>query len=100
MKLTRFLKLRRIFGRYEDAVQINPAVLRLLKLCGGMAFAAHLMGCLWFGVSSSDEAATWELFGCGEDDGKHCLAESSLAVQYIASIYWAFATYEVLMSAV
>ncbi|CAN0363824.1 unnamed protein product, partial [Laminaria digitata] len=41
-KIFRLLKMSKFFERYEDAMPMNPAVMRLTKLVVLMSFAAHL----------------------------------------------------------
>ena len=52
----RLLKLGSFFGKYEEMITINPAVIKLVKLFMAMTFVAHLKGCLFYGVANNADS--------------------------------------------
>jgi CRP-like cAMP-binding protein len=57
VKIARILKMSDFFEEYEDALAINPGVLRLLKLFVLMGFAAHICACIFYYTATSADFA-------------------------------------------
>lgn len=112
-KLFRLLKLGSFFGKYEDLITINPAVIKLVKLFLAMTFVAHLKGCLFYGVADVTDSNinSWpkeyfcpnipyhnpaERMANGNytaaNDLWLCFSEIDAGTRYIAALYWAFTT--------
>lgn len=93
IRLVRLLKLDQILGRYD--IDVNPTILDLVKQIFIMMFIAHLVGCLWYGVSSFKVGDGWINSYCVYDDDLNCTAliNSDLGTQYITSIYFSFTLY-------
>jgi CRP-like cAMP-binding protein len=112
-KLFRLLKLGSFFGKYEEMITINPAIIKLLKLFTGMWFVAHLEGCLFFAITdkSDSDAAGWaKTYFCeglkwhdaetranstlynAKNDMWLCFDSVDLETRYWAAVYWAFTT--------
>ncbi|CAM9385787.1 unnamed protein product, partial [Ectocarpus sp. 12 AP-2014] len=95
-KIFRLLKMSTFFERYQEAMPVNPAVIRLTKLVILMSFAAHLAACVWYAVGAHSITAgrsSWILEYC-INDGEYssCLDDQGLGARYVASVYWAFTT--------
>eukprot|EP00943_MAST-04B_sp_MAST-4B-sp1_P007846 g7846.t1 len=113
-KLFRLLKLGSFFGKYEEMITINPAVIKLVKLFMAMTFVAHLKGCLFYGVadvldtpirswpkeyfcpnipyhSPTIRAANGTNFTV-HNDLWMCFSAVGIETRYIAALYWAFTT--------
>eukprot|EP01038_Epipyxis_sp_PR26KG_P011631 gene11631-15580_t len=59
LKLGRILKLTSHLERIEDYLGLSPAVFSLLKLLTTVFFIAHILSCIWWGVSSILSPDPW-----------------------------------------
>ena len=113
-KLFRLLKLGSFFGKYEEMITINPAVIKLVKLFMAMTFVAHLKGCLFYGVANNADSPepSWSKDYFCKDLPYHnletrqkfpenftvandlwtCYSSIDIGTRYIAALYWAFTT--------
>jgi hypothetical protein len=96
LKLVRVLKLGKFLGKYEDMLQINPAIIRVLKLLVAMGVVAHFMACAFFGITNfyDTETVSWPEAYCepSGDPREVCASEVSPASQYLMTLYWSFTT--------
>ncbi len=95
VRLTKLLKLARMMRlskkKNDDDEDVNvflhPSVVSLLKMTGGLAFTAHLLGCAWHYITimpSDERRVTWV-----KTNG---VADFDVWDRYLASVYWAFTT--------
>jgi len=105
MKLLRLFKLSHIMGTTESEMDINPAMVNLVKLLFAMVGVAHVLACIFFqihlvgsglpGTATRDEVLrsskrTWvQQYSENCDPGFQVESRTS---QYIASLYWTIAT--------
>jgi len=47
MKLMRLAKLQRFMAAMEDYLDLNPLIIRMVKLMTKIVFLAHLLACMW-----------------------------------------------------
>lgn len=108
IRLVRLVKIAHIINKaglvdkVEEALNLHPAVLKVLKLFIIMLFFGHLFACLLFATAQCDgNGSCWVENYCivglvpdSTDDlsGRACLDEKGLDLRYIASLYWAFTT--------
>jgi len=52
LKIGKIIRLNPQFSNWLDSIMVNFAVMRLIKTFFGVIFSIHLMGCLWFFVST------------------------------------------------
>ena len=84
VKLARVFRASRIFERWESALGLTFAVLKLAKFIFGVMMLSHWMACLWGLVPQIEEAEiNWIT-----NDGLPDVA----ADRYTASLYWAVMT--------
>jgi hypothetical protein len=75
----------------EDSLNISPTIFDLCVLLITVFYVAHLVACLWWGLSSVMSSKSWF-----NDPGQvwvSNLAEAPLAHKYIVSLYWTFTTF-------
>ena len=90
LRLLRALKLKKIFGKLEDYLQLSMtfnAVLSCLRLGFLMICIAHWFACIWHIIAvfeSYDAPNTWL-----KDKG---IQDEDWSVRYVYSIYWAITT--------
>jgi len=108
IRLVRLVKIAHIINKagltdkVEEALNLHPAVLQVLKLFVIMLFFGHLFACLLFATAQCDgDGSCWVenycIVGLVPDSadvlsGSACLDEKGLDLRYIASLYWAFTT--------
>jgi hypothetical protein len=85
-----------VMGKYNDEIEINPAIFKIGKLLTMTFFIAHLLGCAMHGITMTHEP-NWVI-------NYHNNVESynpsetvkgfdmSIASSYLAAIYWAITT--------
>ena len=100
LRLFRLTKLLRLLGsasmkEFLDKYMISPALISIATLLLQIFVIAHIICCFWFFISTPD------VTGFNNDDAGMVLntwvksfgfQESDIKTQYIASLYWAFAT--------
>ena len=96
LKLFRFLKLGRFIRKWEDEVNINPAIFRFSTLLVKIFFLAHLVGCAWFGVYTfvEDPDRNW-VFSYADNQfaaEKRDAVLNDQLTQYLMAMYWSFTT--------
>jgi len=96
LKLFRFLKLGRFIKKFEDDVNMNPAIIRFTTILTKIFFLAHLVGCFWFGIHTfaENQNNNW-VKGYAEDQLTPELrdeVEGDDFTQYVVAVYWAFTT--------
>jgi hypothetical protein len=89
LRLPRLLRIARImkyFKEWEKDLQINPSIIRILKLIISVMLSAHWIACGWFrmALAESVTGASWIV--------THNLLDASLTRQYVRSVYWALTT--------
>jgi len=60
MKLLRVLKLKKLFGKLEDYIDLSSAMVtiyELFKLVFMMLFVAHWLACIWHLIADYEEKA-------------------------------------------
>lgn len=93
MRLIRLAKLARIFKLGTVATLVeelvgSPALTKMCELTFLMFFAAHILGCFWYYIASSDpleNGAWWTQPPVG-------MIDADRGPKYLASLYWAFTT--------
>eukprot|EP00397_Hematodinium_sp_SG-2012_P005184 GEMP01005202.1.p1 GENE.GEMP01005202.1~~GEMP01005202.1.p1 ORF type:complete len:1290 (+),score=141.53 GEMP01005202.1:37-3906(+) len=103
LKLARLLKITKLSKSLQDtqlAQWVPTWCGHLVSLIGSMLFVAHLIGCFWFYIATSNtdlECNVGQLL-CSKDatskswwEEKNIHKKDHLA-QYVASLYWAFST--------
>lgn len=90
LRLLRAFKLKRIFGKLEDYLQLSPffnAILAFIRLCFLIIIIAHWFACGWHLLAQYEENSypvTWlSIAGVDGDDW---------VTRYITSLYWAITT--------
>jgi CRP-like cAMP-binding protein len=99
LKLARVMKLSKL-GVHMEALEINPALLNVIKLVFQIMFIAHIISCFWFFLTTSDvigEVAYYDIFNNIPKDKITWATESGLITgtvfdQYVAAFYWTIAT--------
>jgi CRP-like cAMP-binding protein len=93
LRLVRLLKLAKLFklgkfATFMEDLNLNPAILRLLKMLCQIVFIAHLLSCFWYFLASYDKhgAGTWTERTARDP------AHANLSTQYLVSFYWVIAT--------
>lgn len=86
LKIFRYYKSREYLDRIQDFLQINSRIYKLCKFVITVWLSVHIMGCLWF-LSAKIEGLNYNTWVF-----RYGYLDSSVATQYIASIYWAFTT--------
>ena len=93
LRLVRLLKLAKLFklgkfATFMEDLNLNPAIMRLLKMLFQIVFIAHLLSCFWYFIASYDKhnVGTWT--ERTERDPKH----ADLSTQYLVSFYWVIAS--------
>ena len=100
LRLARLTKLLRLLGsasmkEFLDKYMISPALISVATLLLQIFVIAHIICCFWFFISTPD------VTGFNNDDAKVMMNTwvksfdfqySDIKTQYIASLYWAFAT--------
>ena len=90
LRLLRVVKLKVIFSKIEDYMQLSPAfnaILAFIRLCFLMICIAHWFACVWHLVAvyeETDYPVTW-LNTLG-------LANADWTERYVTSLYWAITT--------
>jgi len=111
VRLARLLQNGPLFEKFEDMTRgINPSVFTLTFLFFQLLFVAHLIGCIWHGVTQLQFDKSWVLnyFGdhdacgtaayplCGTVESVDANLESeeqyAFTTKYLTSVYWALAT--------
>jgi hypothetical protein len=70
-KLMKILQNGPLFEKFEDLTRsVNPSVFNLLSLFAQLLFAAHLIGCIWHGVTFLQPEESWvsDYFSAGDDE--------------------------------
>jgi CRP-like cAMP-binding protein len=94
-RLLRFVKLLRIvnfiklFYRLEDLLNISPAFLGLCATLIKVVFIAHLVCCMWWGISTNLSTQAWY---DNVDMVYVPLSDAPFKDQYVASLYWTITT--------
>lgn len=99
LKLARVMKLSKL-GVHMEALEINPALLNVIKLVFQIMFIAHIISCFWFFLTTSDvigPIAYYDIYNNIPKDKVTWATESGLITgtifdQYVASFYWTIAT--------
>ena len=86
LKLARLKKLAKIVNDIEEAINMNAAMLRLLRLLFNIVFVSHMLACMWYAISTSTE---YRDYNWVVDYG---IEEASFRTRYLASFYWTVAT--------
>ena len=93
LRLVRLLKLAKLFklgkfATFMEDLNLNPAIMRLLKMLCQIVFIAHLLSCFWYFLASYDKhgAGTWTERTARDP------AHADLSTQYLVSFYWVIAT--------
>ena len=90
MKLLRVLKLRKIFYKMQNYVQLTRGInllISLLRLCLIIVLLAHWLACSWHTMAhyeSDLNESNWLKANSYQDEPWN--------IKYIASIYWAITT--------
>lgn len=90
LRLLRALKLKKIFGKLEDYLQLSMtfnAILACMRLCFLMICIAHWFACIWHLIAvfeTNDFPNTWLTVTNVEN--------ADWNIRYIYSIYWAITT--------
>jgi len=89
MKLVRVSKIRQYMIQLEEWFGISPAVFNIIQMYIGVFFIAHMIACLWWGLSSSmgGEPAWYDNVVITGS-----LRHSDVSVQYFIALYWTFTT--------
>lgn len=87
LKLARVFRASRIFSRWESALGLTFAVLKLVKFVFGVLLLGHWMACLWGAIPQFEGEETGDVswlqdYELGTDPWTN----------YIASLYWAVMT--------
>ncbi|NEP41201.1 MAG: cyclic nucleotide-binding protein, partial [Okeania sp. SIO2H7] len=85
LRLPRLLRVHKsfsVFNWWEEKTNINPFLIRMLKLAIIVFFFTHWIACLWFfiGKIGVNSGSSWLL--------DSSLAEASSAKQYVTTFYW------------
>ena len=98
LKFARLLKLKKMFIKYKDAIQINRSVLQITKLVSFMLFFAHLFSCLIFGITSMYDINqnSWMANYC-PGGSMYCINKviadtNDYSTAYKATLYWTITT--------
>lgn len=90
LRLLRAAKLRNIFIKLEDYLQLTPAfnaIMAFIRLCFLIIIIAHWFACIWHLLAiyeQGDYAITWLIVqGIDNEDW---------TVRYVTSLYWAITT--------
>jgi len=96
LKLVRVFRLRSITDHLES-LQINPAILNVLKLLFQVFFIAHIVSCFWYFLTTGDVIGYNQ--NTGEKQQIHTwitdhpsIDNGDLGDKYVASLYWTVAT--------
>jgi len=103
LKLARVFKLSRLMSLANSFVEIPPLVIRMFSLCLKICFMAHIVGCLWFYITtvsiSSDECDSGKLKCEYNQPSSNWHAElgegndvDTNMTKYIVTLYWVFTT--------
>ena len=86
LRLLRVFKIKQILYRLEELIMNETliAFLNLLRVISVVFFIAHWIACIFFSIGSGEENGGWI--------AKSNLQTEPVDQQYIASLYWAFAT--------
>ena len=85
LKLARLKKLAKIMRTVEESININPSLLKLVRLLSYILLLAHFLGCFWFFVGTGSAPDRKWITSYGVEG-------TSLATKYATSLYWAVAT--------
>ncbi|SCC90892.1 Uncharacterized protein SCG7109_BV_00020 [Chlamydiales bacterium SCGC AG-110-M15] len=85
-RLMRLIRVKPYFRHWEKNLQVNPSILRLVKLGASVIISAHFIACSWFGIGVI-EAQTGQSWLNTQN-----LLEASTYDQYVHSLYWALVT--------
>ena len=87
VKLMRILRMSRIWTRLLHRVKLNPSIVRLFKLFGFLLIEWHWIGCMYWGIATS------EGFDEFEDPNSWTPSYETLSYgfgsQYIRAYFWA-----------
>mmetsp|Transcript_33473 Transcript_33473/g.76494 ORF Transcript_33473/g.76494 Transcript_33473/m.76494 type:complete len:170 (-) Transcript_33473:846-1355(-) len=75
--------------RLEEALRINPGVVRLIRLLMAVLLLAHISACLWFFTTTFDRDTNWA-FETNKAHGQLLMQPTSY--QYLVSVYFAITT--------
>jgi len=97
LKLLRLLKIGRLFGKPEDDVKVNPALISLAKMLVQLLFISHMIACVWHWIFTFNEnqlnwvtyAGLFELTSAPNSTDYEYVNWSK---RYANSLYWAFTT--------
>lgn len=87
IKLMRILKFGRLKDKLEDLVPGNAALFKLLQLFITVTFLAHILGCVWYMLTSTDYSkgnVDWVAVTNSTD--------KSTTTKYLLSLYFVFTT--------
>ena len=87
IKFFRVVKLKKIFELLEN-IDISPAIVSIIVLVIEIFFIAHVLGCLWYYITTSDSGAD------PQDNWVHqnFMDDSDVFDIYIASYYYVITT--------
>ena len=86
LKLARLKKLAKIVNDIEEAINMNAAMVRLLRLLFNIVFVSHMLACMWYAISTLKDY---------EDNNwvsNYGLEGKTFRTKYLASFYWTIAT--------
>lgn len=89
IKLLRVVNFVKLFYRLEDLLNISPAFLGLCSTLIKVVFIAHLVSCMWWGLSTNLSTQAWY------DNVSMVyvpLRDAPFTDQYVASLYWTITT--------
>ena len=95
LRLVRLLKLAKLFklgnlASFLESLNLNPAVMRLLKMLFQLVLIAHLLSCFWYFLATFNEHSpeSWTMTTSPRRDP----STTDLATQYLVSFYWVVAS--------
>jgi voltage-gated potassium channel Kch len=98
LKLLKLLNLSSVLGASGSEIDINPALIKLVKILFSMVFVAHLLACWWFyiaydveekGLPLDKRKASWFTVYASNYPGVDI---HDAGTQYASSLYWTVAT--------
>ena len=101
LRLVKILRLRKVgefFIRFTDEFMISPTVIRVVEPLFILGVIAHLVGCLWQGISISwSTHDRWlDRYADTVRNGSHPYGDPAqdftVSEKYTASLYWALVT--------
>jgi CRP-like cAMP-binding protein len=85
-KLVRHSRESEVMEKFQDLLQLNRGVMRIVSFALTILVIVHIVGCLWFFLAKLEGFTpdSWVV--------RHRLVDSPMSSQYIAAIYWSFTT--------